>query len=192
MLNRSISYARDNGHDIIGVWLGEENDVDPGVLEQAGFTRGWKPCWMTAPLNRVPVKVDPRVRLEHATPGNPDARSPFGDSLALTTLRPPTAWCAGARDQSDGTPIGRAWAFRENNLAGIFDMEVLEPFQRQGIGTALLSSVCQAAAAAGATDAVLNATPDGKRLYQARGFTQVGSGNTWWNHLKTRAQFPPL
>ena len=36
---------------------------------------------------------------------------------------------------------------------------------------------------AGATRAVLNATPDGERLYSAEGFVRVGTGITYWHHL---------
>ncbi|NNG35354.1 GNAT family N-acetyltransferase [Nakamurella aerolata] len=69
---------------------------------------------------------------------------------------------------------------RRRGLAGIFDRAVWPPFRRQGLGTALLSAVCRAAMQAGATRAVLNATPDGKLLYSSCGFTQIGVGDTWW------------
>jgi hypothetical protein len=42
--------------------------------------------------------------------------------------------------------------------------------------------VCTAAGAAGARYAVLNATPDGKKLYETCGFRQIGEGITWWLH----------
>jgi hypothetical protein len=31
--------------------------------------------------------------------------------------------------------------------------------------------------------AVLNATPDGERLYSAEGFSRIGTGITYWHHL---------
>ena len=34
--------------------------------------------------------------------------------------------------------------------------------------------------------AVLNATPEGKLLYRACGFRQIGEGITWWHHLGAR------
>jgi GNAT superfamily N-acetyltransferase len=62
-------------------------------------------------------------------------------------------------------------------------MAVWPPFRRRGIGSALLAAVCTAAAEAGARNAVLNATPEGKLLYSTAGFTQIGAGRTWWRHL---------
>jgi GNAT superfamily N-acetyltransferase len=62
-------------------------------------------------------------------------------------------------------------------------MGVWEPFRRRGFGTGLLYAVCAAARDAGARHAVLNATPEGKLLYSARGFRQIGEGITWWHHL---------
>jgi hypothetical protein len=35
---------------------------------------------------------------------------------------------------------------------------------------------------AGTTQAVRNATADGKQLYQTFGVTQIGDGSTWWLH----------
>jgi hypothetical protein len=43
--------------------------------------------------------------------------------------------------------------------------------------------VCAAARDAGARAVVLNATPDGERLYWAEGFTRIGTGITYWHHL---------
>ncbi len=62
-------------------------------------------------------------------------------------------------------------------------MDVWPDFQRRGLGRALLRTVCEAARAAGANRAVLNATPDGERLYSAEGFLHVGRGITYWHHL---------
>ena len=45
------------------------------------------------------------------------------------------------------------------------------------------ATVREAARAAGATRAVLNATPEGERLYSVEGFVHVGRGITYWNHL---------
>jgi GNAT superfamily N-acetyltransferase len=64
-------------------------------------------------------------------------------------------------------------------------MDVWEPFRRRGYGTGLLRTVCAAARRAGARQAVLNATPEGKLLYEACGFTQIGEGITWWRRIET-------
>ena len=62
-------------------------------------------------------------------------------------------------------------------------MRVWPRFQRRGIGTALLATVCAAARDAGAKRAALNATPEGKLLYSSCGFSQIGEGITWWHHM---------
>jgi GNAT superfamily N-acetyltransferase len=61
-------------------------------------------------------------------------------------------------------------------------MEVRPPFRRRGLGTGLLRAVGAAAHAAGAQRAVLNATPDGRLLYETQGFRMIGEGITYWLH----------
>jgi GNAT superfamily N-acetyltransferase len=68
-------------------------------------------------------------------------------------------------------------------VAGIYDMVVWPRYQRRGLGRALLRAVCGAARARGAGAAVLNATPEGERLYSAEGFARIGTGITYWHHL---------
>ena len=74
-------------------------------------------------------------------------------------------------------------ALKPDRIAGICDMDVWPRFQRRGLGRALLRAVCGSARAAGARDAVLNATPDGERLYSTEGFVRIGNGITYWHHL---------
>ena len=93
-------------------------------------------------------------------------------------MRPQRAWYAAAYDE--GRFAGRAWSFTgEEGLAGIFDMEVWPPFRRRGLGTGLLTTV---GAASGARRAVLNATLEGKLLYEKCGFREIGEGITYWRH----------
>jgi GNAT superfamily N-acetyltransferase len=83
----------------------------------------------------------------------------------------------------DGRFAGRAWSLLDGDVAGVYDMEVWPRFQRRGLGRALLRKVCEAARAGGANRAVLNATPEGERLYSAEGFVHVGRGITYWHHV---------
>ena len=69
------------------------------------------------------------------------------------------------------------------DIASVYDMDVWPGFQRQGLGRALLRTVCASARVAGARAAVLNATPDGEQLYSAEGFVRIGTGITYWHHL---------
>src|SRR5581483_5933623 len=154
-------------------------DTDAASLEAAGFERGWEPWWMAAPLDAIPESDDPRATICAEVP----EYGPEGQRLlSLARGHPPRAWHALAR--VDGRFAGRAWGLADGDLAGIYDMEVWPKFQRRGIGRALLRTVCAAARAAGADRAVLNATPDGERLYSAEGFEHVGRGITYWHHLK--------
>ena len=158
-VRRGVDRARDRGLPIVGAWLGLE--ADPAPLAEAGFTRGWSPWWMTAELANLPGDPDPRVETTDEKP----------------------AWYAAAYTPDTRTVAGRAWSFLDGDLAGVFDMAVWPALRRQGYGTGLLRAVCAAARKAGARHAVLNATPAGKLLYSSCGFSQIGEGITWWNHL---------
>lgn len=159
---------------LAGVWLGLE--VDPAPLADAGFERGWTPRWMAAPCADVGPAHDPRVELLNRLDADPGA----WPAPAMTAVSPQDTWYAAAR--VDGVVAGRAWSHLAGSLAGVFDMDVWPPHGRQGLGTGLLRAVCAAAAGAGATHAVLNATPDGERLYRTCGFRCIGDGSTWWLH----------
>jgi GNAT superfamily N-acetyltransferase len=96
----------------------------------------------------------------------------------------PLTWIDGPDGQNLMFPVHLTTAsVLDGDIAGVFDMDVWQPFRRRGFGTGLLHAVCAAAREAGARHAVLNATPEGKSLYAARGFTQIGEGITWWHHL---------
>lgn len=180
-LRRAVDRASDLGRDIVGAWLSV--DVDARALAHAGFERGWSPWWMTARLADVPDPHDPRVRLAYDSTDYAGEHAAYRDQLALARLVPVCAWYAAAHTSKKGHFAGRAWLFRDGDLAGIFDMNVWPPFQRSGLGRSLLATVCAAARQSGAQHAVLNATPEGKALYSTCGFTQIGEGITWWHHM---------
>jgi GNAT superfamily N-acetyltransferase len=133
---------------------------------------------MAAPLDAITEPGDPRVALANEVP----EYGPGGQRL-LTLARGerPRGWHAVAR--VDGHFAGRAWCLVAGDLAGIYDMDVWPRFQRRGLGRALLRVLCAAAREAGASKAVLNATPEGERVYSAEGFQRVGNGITYWHHL---------
>lgn len=174
--DRGVSAARSLGACIVGAWLAA--DVDAAALLSVGFERGWEPWWMTADLDQIAESEDPRVSVTAEVPE-------YGESgrrlLSLAVGANARAWHAVARQ--DGRFAGRAWAFAPTSTAGIYDMDVWPAFQRRGLGRALLRAVCASARAAGARVAVLNATPEGERLYRAEGFIRIGTGTTYWHHL---------
>lgn len=174
--HRGVAAARERGACIVGAWLA--SDIDPSGLEAAGFERGWEPWWMARTLESVVGPDDNRVAISSVVP----EYGPNGQRL-LTLADGPDARAWHALARVDGQFAGRAWAFAQRHTAGIYDMEVWPRFQRQGLGRALLRRLCAAAHAAGAQAAVLNATPDGERLYSAEGFVRIGTGITYWHQL---------
>lgn len=179
-LARGIARARRPGA-IVGAWLSLE--TDPSPLAAIGFERGWSPWWMTAAIADVGVHSNPRVALAEESTDSTGEHADYAGMLAMTRERPGHTWYAAAHTGRSRRFAGQAWShLADGGVAGIFDMAVWPPFRRQGLGTALLQAVCSAAAAAGAEHAVLNATPDGKKLYETCGFHQIGEGITWWLH----------
>jgi GNAT superfamily N-acetyltransferase len=178
---RGVERARRLGIGSIGVWLSV--DVDAGPLAEAGFERGWSPWWMTAPIAGLGADGDPRIELQQDSVDYVGEFADYRPQLALARMPVPRAWYAAAYAGGSRRFAGRAWSFLDGELAGVFDMAVWEPYRRRGLGTGLLRAVCAAAGRAGARDAVLNATPEGKRLYAECGFAEIGRGITWWLHL---------
>lgn len=176
-VQRGVETAREFGARIVGAWLSA--DVDAAGLEAVGFERGWEPWWMAAPLDALAAPEDPRISLAAEVP----EYGPAGQRLlSLVRGDEARAWHAAAR--VDGRFAGRSWAFATGDVVGIYDMEVWPPFRRLGIGRALLRALCQVARASGAATSVLNATPEGERLYSAEGFKRLGNGITYWHHLE--------
>ncbi|GEK22940.1 GNAT family N-acetyltransferase [Cellulomonas xylanilytica] len=180
-LARGVERSRAGGTTVVGAWLGL--DVDPSPLAAAGFERGWSPWWMAGPTDLGGLPADPRVQLQEHTTDYVGEHAPYAETLAMARLRPSRAWYAAA--YAEGRFAGRAWSHRVEELAGVFDVDVWQPFQRRGLGAGLMRAVCAAAADAGARDVVLNSTPTGVRLYEKCGLERIGTGITWWLHPPT-------
>jgi GNAT superfamily N-acetyltransferase len=179
---RGVSRARDLGRPMVGAWLGLH--VDPAPLAAVGFRRGWSPWWMTADLAGMPEPQDARIALQTASEDQALGYERDRDELPLARLRPARAWYAAAYSRKAHQMAGRAWSFLDGDLAGIFNMFVRKRSRRHGLGTGLLLAVCAEARKAGARNAVLNATSEGKLLYTTCGFRQIGEGITWWLDLR--------
>ncbi len=174
-----VAVARGLGISV-GVWL--RLDVDPAPLAAAGFEHGWAPWWMATAIDAVGPADDERVELQRDSIDYQGEYADYRREFALTRTEPQRSWYAAAYLPPERRFAGRAWSHLDGDTAGVFDMEVWPPFRRRGLGTGLLRAVCAAARASGATHAVLNATPEGKQLYQTCGFVQIGEGSTWWLH----------
>ena len=169
-VRRGVERARDANMRIIGAWLGTE--VDASALAASGFERGWAPWWMTAAVDDVGAAGDPRIELQQDTTDYTGEYAEYRKSLKLTRVRPQRSWYAaaygdrGGRGGHSGRRLaGHAWSHLSGETAGVFDMQVWPSFRRRGLGRGLLRAVVSAAAGAGARNAVLNATPEGKLLY---------------------------
>ncbi len=95
----------------------------------------------------------------------------------MAQMKPRTLWHFSAR--MDGKHIGETTLLTGLDCAGIYDVEVLEKFRRQGIGSALIDAALRHARKLGYPAAVLGATGLGSRLYQSAGFRVVGKLSFW-------------
>lgn len=172
----ALAEAQRRGALSVGVWLNAA--VRAGSLAEYRFEPGFQPWWMTLPLDLE--------RMVTASE-NPDERVRVNDPVGqVCVLDPNRAWLATAR--VDGEIAGQAYAFmppeeRKKDLAGIFDMSVDPEQRRTGLGTRMLEKLSETAFDAGAAHLLLNATPEGQRLFKDFGFELIGKGQTWWYHL---------
>ncbi|WP_024477478.1 GNAT family N-acetyltransferase [Arthrobacter sp. CAL618] len=170
------------GAHTVGAWLG--GGVKGAPLTGLGFSPGWQPWWMAAPVEEPAGYDDDAAVLSTEVP---EYGGPLAQELRVVRSQPRQAWHAVAR--VDGTVAGAGYSFYPSGvpglrgLGGIFNMEVLQEYQRRGLGTALLSRLAKAAAASGAEHLALNATPQGYELYSQRGFELIGRGQTYWLQL---------
>ena len=173
-LDALLAWSREHDVGRIGVWA---TGLEPLAALEAGlaprgFGEGWRPHWMAiASADLALSERDRRVEIVDAVPEY-DA---YG--RALLALCGGGFWHAVAR--VDGVYAGHAWSHRVGDCAGVYDVDVVPRFRRQGLGSALTAAVCRAA---GGRWAVLNATGEGEALYRALGFMSLGFGRTWWRH----------
>jgi ribosomal protein S18 acetylase RimI-like enzyme len=81
-------------------------------------------------------------------------------------------------------PVGAIELFHASETSGIHGLSVLDRYQGRGIGSALIEQGCRDAAESGATEIVLLATTKGQRLYERRGFTEVGRFGYWYRSFQ--------
>jgi GNAT superfamily N-acetyltransferase len=185
-LARGVQRAAEAELPIVGAWLGL--DVDATALAGAGFERGWRPLWMAArPTDvgapdyaRTGSPSELRIEFQETSPDYEREDPGYRAQVTVAQDRPQHSWYAAA--YLAGHFAGRAWSHVAGTTAGVFDMQVWPPFRRRGVGTALLRAVCAAVSGAGARRIVLNATDEGRLLYERYGFSPVGEGITWWLH----------
>lgn len=174
----ALAEAERRGAAVVGIWLNAA--VKGKVLADYRFEPGWQPWWMTLPLDLERI-------MDSASSDSSDDRVSINNPVGeVCVLEPRQAWLGTAR--VDGEWAGQSYVFmppheRKKNLAGIFDMNVAAEHRRTGLGTQLLNKLSETAFEAGAEHLLLNATPEGERLYKNYGFQLIGRGQTWWFHL---------
>jgi ribosomal protein S18 acetylase RimI-like enzyme len=181
----ALGRVRASGRRVVGCWstgLDPEADAALGdTLAGAGLGEGWQPHWMAARIDAIAdpgAPPDPRVAPATEVP----EYDGYGQALLLMTREsPPRSRHFVAREE--GELAGLAWthvAPAAPDVAGVFDVHVMDDRRRRGIGSALTRVAAADAARHGAAHVVLNATGDGERLYAALGFRSLGFGRTWW------------
>ena len=83
-----------------------------------------------------------------------------------------------------GTPVGAIELFLGSESAGLHSLSVLEGYEGSGIGSALIEHVCAEAVRSRAKTMVLLASTEGQRLYERRGFTEVGRFGYWYRSFQ--------
>ena len=83
-----------------------------------------------------------------------------------------------------GKPVGATELFLGSESAGLHSLSVLEGYEGGGIGSALIEHVCEDAVRSRAKTMVLLATTEGQRLYERRGFTEVGRFGYWYRSFQ--------
>ncbi|VDR31939.1 Uncharacterised protein [Arthrobacter agilis] len=175
----------------VRAWL--NGAVDAVELRDLGFQPSWQPWWMAAPVSAV-VRHDGSAPRGVGGSGHdgaarltdevPDYSGPLAQELRVVRSQPRQAWHAVSRSAGTGNITGAAYSFYPSGVAGlrglggIHHLEVLPDHQRQGLATSLVATTARRAAAAGALDLAVNATPQGSEFFARRGFTLLGRGKT--------------
>lgn len=117
----------------------------------------------------------------------PRRRHIFEAYKRLAQKQPTEHWMFIA--EKHGKPVGTAIVYFSQCNAGIYDVQILNEFQGQGIGTALLEDVCTFARNREAKLAVLAASERGAAgFYPRYGFEQFGRYPTYYYSIKKQKQ----
>ena len=90
--------------------------------------------------------------------------------------------------EKQGVAVASAILYIDESIAGIHDVEVVDAFRGQGIGTALLQAACEFARDESAQLAVLAASEQGAKFYPRFGFRITGRYPTYYYSIKKQKQ----
>jgi GNAT superfamily N-acetyltransferase len=201
-LDRIIGRFRDNGRGA-GFWVSDHSTPHdlPDRLRQRGFRcRKYWPG-MHADLREArstpprPAGIELRVIRDHA-PFARGVHPSFGrittpirrfelDRLAaLVRADPERTWDFVAF--AEGEPAGACTLYGGAEVAGLWDVAVVESRRNRGIGTALVAHACSFARKRGFAGAVLIASGMGESMYHRVGFRKVCEIGFFYSALQPR------
>jgi GNAT superfamily N-acetyltransferase len=171
-----------------GCWsLDPPEPRDLGIrLLARGFQPGWRPCWMALDLQETqtifPSPGGLKITLDNHTSLRQVPNLPYAHVIIPSSSQVPGRWARFVAT-SNGKVLAHSVVFLttgELGAAGIYHVGVVPRARHKGIGKAVTQAACQYAREKGYRYAVLNATDNGRRMYEQLGFTRVGDGWTWW------------
>lgn len=157
-------------------------------LEREGLKRHGSDPAMVADLAALPDQ--PHVEgIEIRTSEGKEARHAWGeltsDGFELSDIRGPIAKCEAAIPERlypdhvrfagylDGRPVAVSSLVMAGDLAGIYAVATLPEARGRGVGSAMTLHAMREGRRRGARQAVLQATPMGRPIYERIGFAQV-------------------
>lgn len=191
-LDAMMDFYRAHQAAHIGYWsLAPTTPPDVGAaLLARGFQPGWLPCWMVMDLDTLrggyPAPEGLEILVSNDIAVHEVEGLPYGDnggvfSAALFQVYPERVQRFIA--MLDGAIVGQCCLFfttGAEGIAGMYNVGVIPPAQRKGIGKAVVTAACRLARERGYQYVMLNANHVGRRTYEQVGFQFISYGITWW------------
>ena len=200
-LDDGLGWLWGSGSRELLVWSAAPNPEADLRLLSRGLRDSFRPRWMwrglhdPLPAPRLGAAVEIGIATErdrvaiHSTMDVPylaPAQTPAIFDLVAPSGTPRRTWLVLARhhERNGMTRIAGAGAayLSEHEgtiIGGMYNLGVAPDWRGKGIGTALTCALCGIARDEGACAVVLNATPDGERIYRQLDFVVAGDGQTW-------------
>ena len=196
-VDEALRWLRTTPSSNVLIWSAVALDEAGILLAARGCRDSFRPLWMRSALaDRLPFpRIEADVEIVIASPGDRGALLAasdipyFSTNQALTLLhlatapdKPRRVWMVLARGQRRVAGAGILHLSEHNGemIGGLYNLGVDPALRGQGIGTALTLELCRVARDHGANCIMLNATPDGERIYRQLDFTPIGEGQTWF------------
>lgn len=190
-LDDMMNWFRSHNVKHAGCWsLDPPQTANLNVLLLArGFQPGWHPTWMALDLDKIntghPTPANLKIFADNDISIQHIKDLPYANdgavSIPLMKAHPDKAQRFIAL--LNGDIVAQASVLLTTGpygTAGIYGVGVLPRVRNKGIGKAVTIAACLYAKEKGYRYAVLNATGDGKRIYEQIGFEWINDGHSWW------------